>query len=56
MPLILHADQLHRNPHPLAVAAHAALQHVISAQFPTDLADIFGGVLVRHGRGSRDYT
>ena len=48
--------ELRRNPHPVAVAAHAALDHVADAEFLGDLLHVNGLAFVGERRVPRDHV
>ena len=55
MRLVFHSDQLRGDPNPVVFAPDAAFQNVVNAQLGPDVADAFGGALVRHAGGSSDH-
>jgi len=54
--LILHSNQLSRDPNSLSIAPHAALKYVVHAQFLADSSYRFIRLLVCYGRGSCDHS
>ena len=56
MYLISHVDELYGDSHLVAIAADAALEHVVDTQFLSDLGDILRCMFVRHGRSPRDHA
>src|SRR5882672_2743829 len=55
MSLVLHSNQLGRDAHMCPLPPHAALKHIVHAQFPPNLRDRFIRLFVRHGRSPSDY-
>jgi hypothetical protein len=56
MRLIVHTNQLRRNPNLGALTPDAALEHKVHAEFAANLGDAPGGALVRHAGGAGDHT
>src|ERR1700722_18730073 len=55
MALVLYLDELCRDSHPLRIAPHAALDHILDPQIPSDLGNRLLRVLILHHRSPGNY-